>query len=215
MKRSNFGVESLDTTTASLASREDDERSGRLGKACGNRGTGLTKGSAEDEEGIDRSRSASPRSSLNPSRDLSPYESRRSEKTASRPFTPLNAESPFLGSIKSSPSSRRNSELDFYTDEAASQAIVSSGEDERDMPSEVLDSSSASQLVMPSISMPSRRPFTEKGKNMGKLKVLLAGDSGKPGSAVAVTQIMLTGYRYWQNFSHQGHSTGLRRYRAC
>jgi hypothetical protein len=26
--------------------------------------------------------------------------------------------------------------------------------------------------------MPSRRPFTERGKNMGRLKVLIAGDSG-------------------------------------
>jgi hypothetical protein len=179
LKRSNFGVESLDTTTASLTPREDSEGSGRPGKACNHWKKALTKGLAEDEdEAVDRSRSASPRSSPNPSRDLSPSESKRCEKTASRPFTPLNAESPFLGSIKSSPSSRRNSEIDFYTDDAASQAIVSSGEDEKDGPSEAIDNSSASQLVMPSISMPSRRPFTERGKNMGKIKILLAGDSG-------------------------------------
>jgi hypothetical protein len=80
--------------------------------------------------------------------------------------------------VASGPSSRRNSEADFYTDDAASQALLSSGEEERDMPSEVMDSS-ASQLVMPSIKMPSRRPFTEKGKNIGRLKILLAGDSSK------------------------------------
>ncbi|GAB7345189.1 hypothetical protein MBLNU457_3569t2 [Dothideomycetes sp. NU457] len=34
------------------------------------------------------------------------------------------------------------------------------------------------QLVMPSISMPSRRPFTERGRRMGKLKVLVAGKAG-------------------------------------
>lgn len=45
--------------------------------------------------------------------------------------------------------------------------------------SSMMDSGSAPQLVMPSIKMPSRRPFTEEGKNMGRLKVLLAGDSGK------------------------------------
>lgn len=63
------------------------------------------------------------------------------------------------------------------TDDGASQAILSSGEEEADVP-EVTDSSAISQLVMPSLSMPSRRPFTEKGKGMGRLKILIAGDSG-------------------------------------
>ncbi|EFE44070.1 conserved hypothetical protein [Trichophyton verrucosum HKI 0517] len=34
---------------------------------------------------------------------------------------------------------------------------------------------STSQLVMPSIKIPSRRPFTDRGKAMGRLKILLAG----------------------------------------
>jgi len=63
-------------------------------------------------------------------------------------------------------------------DDIASQAIVSSGDEDRDVGSELIDSGSAPQLVMPSIKMPSRRPFTERGKNMGRLKVLIAGDSG-------------------------------------
>jgi hypothetical protein len=75
--------------------------------------------------------------------------------------------------------SRRDSEIDFLTDDGASQAILSSGEeDEREAP-EVEDSGMTSQLVMPSITMPIRRPFTDKGKNLGRLKVLVAGDSGK------------------------------------
>jgi hypothetical protein len=44
--------------------------------------------------------------------------------------------------------------------------------------SAMMDSGSAPQLVMPSIKMPSRRPFTDEGKRMGRLKVLIAGDSG-------------------------------------
>lgn len=36
----------------------------------------------------------------------------------------------------------------------------------------------APQLIMPEITMPIRRPFTEKGKRIGRLKVLIAGDSG-------------------------------------
>jgi hypothetical protein len=182
MKRSNFGVESLATTTGSLIGEDHDERSGRLGKARNNWKKSFAKGMiGNEEDDMLRSRSTSPRSSANVSMDLSPSEPRRSPKTtASQPFTPLNLESPLLGSIASGPSSRRNSEAEYYTDEVASQAIVSSGDEDTEMPSQVMDSSSsASQLVMPSISMPSRRPFTEKGKNLGRLKVLIAGDSGK------------------------------------
>ena len=62
--------------------------------------------------------------------------------------------------------------------DVASQAIVSSEEeeDDADIPPDVQES--APQLVMPSIRMPSRRPFTERGKTMGRLKVLIAGDTG-------------------------------------
>ncbi|PGH31501.1 hypothetical protein GX50_05743 [[Emmonsia] crescens] len=42
--------------------------------------------------------------------------------------------------------------------------------------SEIQDSTA--QLIMPSIKMPSRRPFTEKGKSMGRFKILLAGATG-------------------------------------
>lgn len=34
------------------------------------------------------------------------------------------------------------------------------------------------QLVMPSIRMPSRRPFTARGKQMGNFKILIAGSKG-------------------------------------
>ncbi|ERS99885.1 hypothetical protein HMPREF1624_03252 [Sporothrix schenckii ATCC 58251] len=54
----------------------------------------------------------------------------------------------------------------------------SAGFSTTDTDSMMMDSGSAPQLIMPSIKMPSRRPFTEEGKNMGRLKVLIAGDSG-------------------------------------
>ena len=85
---------------------------------------------------------------------------------------------PSLPSSPKSSSSRsyRLSELDSV-DDGTSQAIASS-EDEADtgQASEPLDT--APQLVMPSIQMPSRRPFTERGRTTGRLKILLAGDSG-------------------------------------
>ncbi|RPA74705.1 hypothetical protein BJ508DRAFT_30286 [Ascobolus immersus RN42] len=36
----------------------------------------------------------------------------------------------------------------------------------------------APQLIMPTIKMPSRRPFTDRGKAISRLKILMAGDSG-------------------------------------
>jgi hypothetical protein len=44
--------------------------------------------------------------------------------------------------------------------------------------SAMMESGSAPQLIMPRMKMPSRRPFTDEGKSMGRLKVLIAGDSG-------------------------------------
>ena len=97
-------------------------------------------------------------------------------------------------------------------DDNNSQAIISSGEEDRDMGSELVDSGSAPQLVMPSIKMPSRRPFTEKGKNMGRLKVLIAGDSGVVTLFGVMTE--LTYCRCRQDFFDQSDCTKLRRYRS-
>lgn len=77
--------------------------------------------------------------------------------------------------------SMKSSDEDSALDEVASQAIMSSGEEEEQ--EEVDTQAGASlqsfpQLVMPSIRMPTRRPFTIKGKAMGKLKVMVAGETG-------------------------------------
>lgn len=77
------------------------------------------------------------------------------------------------------------SDDDYSVDEAASQALTSSAEeeDENEMQEDTLLASealgSAPQLVMPSIRMPSRRPFTERGKGIGKLKIMVAGVQGR------------------------------------
>lgn len=73
--------------------------------------------------------------------------------------------------------SLRKSDDESMDDETGSQAIASSGEEEPEAPSAMLDS--APQLIMPSIKMPSRRPFTQRGKNIGRLKILVAGNRGK------------------------------------
>lgn len=103
----------------------------------------------------------------------------------SGPLTPLYLRSPRGTSTDSeTPStsksvslrSLRLSDDDSSPEDSASQALTSSGdEDEGD---ETQPGESAPQLVMPSISMPSRKPFTEKGKSLGKLKILVVGPRG-------------------------------------
>ncbi|ROW12438.1 hypothetical protein VMCG_00176 [Cytospora schulzeri] len=96
----------------------------------------------------------------------------------SQPITPLMLATPGPASAISGVSSRRNSLTASLSDEIASQALTMSLELEPEQSSMMMDSGSAPQLVMPSIKMPSRRPFTDEGKRIGRLKVLVAGDSG-------------------------------------
>jgi hypothetical protein len=178
-KGSTYGVESLETTTASL-SPDYDESEEQVRKARHNWKKHLgQQTSRQSEEDLESLGSPSMKSFGDVSRNSSPSHQRRSSQaTISRPFTPLSFGSPAPRSLMGSPDSRRNSDAGSYMDDLASQAIVSSGDEDGNIGSEMVDSGSAPQLVMPSIKMPSRRPFTEKGKNMGRLKVLIAGDSG-------------------------------------
>lgn len=98
-----------------------------------------------------------------------------------RPITP----SPILSrnvSLPSSPKSvssrslRRSDEEGLTSDDGASQAIASSEEDE--VESAAVEDSQP-DLIMPSIKMPSRRPFTSRGKQLGRFKILVAGQKGE------------------------------------
>jgi len=172
-KTSTHGVESLETTTGSMPEVGEDQEL-RDARHNWKKNLQMRRSSNAEEDLPD-----SP-SSEDISRNVSPSHQRRSSQaTISRPFTPLSFGSPAPASIMSSPRSRRTSDAGSYMDDNASQAIISSGEEDKEIDSELMDSGSAPQLVMPSIKMPSRRPFTEKGKNLGRLKVLIAGDSGR------------------------------------
>jgi hypothetical protein len=86
-------------------------------------------------------------------------------------------------STLSSVSSRRNSFVGSFSEDLMHSQVLSvdgCGDADKELlgPPGMMDSGSAPQLIMPSIKMPSRRPFTETGKAMGRLKVLIAGDSG-------------------------------------
>lgn len=98
----------------------------------------------------------------------------------SQPLTPLLFGSSAEGSISSSPKSVSarlipHGEEESTVDELGSQAIIFSREEE-ESPSDIRDS--APQLIMPSIKMPSRRPFTTTGKEMGRIKIMVAGGKG-------------------------------------
>lgn len=96
----------------------------------------------------------------------------------SQPLTPVMLGPSGPASAFSGVSSRRNSLTASLSEEMGSQVLSISDDFEPDQSSSMMESGSAPQLVMPSIEMPSRRPFTEEGKRIGRLKVLIAGDSG-------------------------------------
>lgn len=98
--------------------------------------------------------------------------------SASLPMTPVLFGTSDQGSALSGASSRRNSLTGSFSEDQYSRGQSVVEDTEKETGSTLLDSGSAPQLVMPSIKMPSRRPFTETGKSMGRLKVLIAGDSG-------------------------------------
>lgn len=98
------------------------------------------------------------------------------------PLTPplVPSENSSLPSSPKSTSTRspRPSEAGSTAEESGSQAILSSGNEEAEQERSLHLADSAPQLIMPSIEMPSRRPFTERGKRMGNFKVLIAGGKG-------------------------------------
>jgi hypothetical protein len=60
-----------------------------------------------------------------------------------------------------------------------SELDISSQHEEESGPADSI-SSSFPQLVMPRVNVPRRKAFTETGRIMGKLKVMVVGDSGNP-----------------------------------
>lgn len=179
--QSNFGVESLQDTLYSVEAEREDEKNdsdGRDGRDGRRRSTLKipAHGRYTSPGGLERALQAHFKDSSSVHSSI-----RRTSPTASGSMTSLSQVSPSQGlSLPSSPkstSTHSSRPLDEDSlDEAANQAILSSEEDEAHSASALQDS--APQLIMPSIQMPSRRPFTERGKATGRLKILIAGDSG-------------------------------------
>ena len=93
--------------------------------------------------------------------------------------------------------------------DGVSQALTSSDE-EAEIPPVPAVMADAPQLIMPSIQMPSRRPFTERGRNLGGLKILLAGDSGKLPPKLGHIRSLIIASRAWEDLPNQVHRSNLR-----
>lgn len=105
-----------------------------------------------------------------------------SSLSLNQPLTPMklspNPAMPTTPRSESVQSFRLSDEEASVGWETNSQAIQSSNGDDDDRVSELdLGQEREPQLVMPSISMPARRPFTARGRNMGRLKVMVVGPS--------------------------------------
>lgn len=171
VRDSTYGVQSLEETLNESADPLEMEQANEPGESS------HVQPSQNDHPALRRM------STIRPARpralDLSHSPSRPSRTTLS----PLVLSSPaepisFPSSPKStSTRSLRPSEEISLPDETPE--VASEDEERRPRPqsrSQIDDS--IPQLIMPSIRMPSRRPFTERGKVMGRLKVMVAGGPG-------------------------------------
>lgn len=127
----------------------------------------------DDDRALDERSVASFQSSINPgscSRGRSP-------QLLSQPLTPILGPSPDpQGTPLRSPSGIScRSEEEVMSELAEGEEASNTSHMEGPVSPDVL---AAPQLIMPEITIPSRRPFTMRGKNIGRLKVLIAGDSG-------------------------------------
>jgi hypothetical protein len=176
---STFGVQSLaDTLEAAFGSE---------GSSAG-KGKGPGKASKTKNHGAKSSRSGSSSSSagsvtLPDGTPVRKLKRKFSNHGSPITFVPLNLDVPHpTSALSSTPRSASMISLKLSDEESAmedavSQAVASSGEEEEHAETQQ-GASGFPQLVMPSIQMPTRRPFTTRGKAMGKLKVMVAGETG-------------------------------------
>lgn len=208
MGDSSFGVESLEETinsafsTDSNLSRTDSNNSTESASEAGidGHGSDLLTGRkrktgnrvhptilATGQRIISSERPSSQASSGNspaPAAVESPFRPTRlrrpsanSSTNMSQPLTPLKLspqpESAFTSTPRSaSLKSFRLSDEDSITDETHSQALLSSNGDDE------VQVERTPQLVMPSLAMPTRRPFTERGRQIGRSKIMVLGPKG-------------------------------------
>jgi hypothetical protein len=137
------------------------------------------------------------------------------ESSRQEPLTPLLIPSD-PNSLPSSPKSTstrslRPSEADSAAEDSGSQAVLSSGDEEPEPDTSLKMGEAAPQLIMPSIKMPSRRPFTERGKQITNFKILIAGSRGL--SSISSNCFVAADHsRRWQKLSYKVDCPKVRRY---
>jgi hypothetical protein len=114
---------------------------------------------------------------------LYPKSTTQLSTSPSQPVTPLNQPSSnascFNGAISSSPKSLSLGSLRLSDSDSHLTAEESVGDDHsRAQMATGHRGGSELELVMPSLTLPNRRPFTERGKRMGQLTVCVAGGRG-------------------------------------
>ena len=208
---STFGVRSLQETiydaSPSIKTQDDDEDDNEnFGDGYEGRRRSTLRPKPKTR---DSSRGSVEQAPVNTG-DSSPSNPSQADHLApsmSQSFASLSSQAP-LSSMPSSPKSLSNRSFrpsdEDSMDEGGSQAVASSEDDDVEPQSQSSMQDSAPQLIMPSIKMPSRRPFTERGKTLGKLKVLIAGDSGMPIRTERRSDLitLIWTYRRWQDVSH-------------
>ena len=169
---SSYGVQSL-ADTIDFSSKER-RRSESQGSRNASRRRSTIKPAASVESSIQPS-------SATAHEHPSPVDSTsRQSPAAMEPLASPFLTSPADGSLPSSPkstSTQSMKQLDEVSiaDDTGSQAIMSSEEEEDAVEPSIGIHDAAPQLIMPSIKMPSRRPFTDRGRQMGRFKVMVAG----------------------------------------
>jgi hypothetical protein len=109
----------------------------------------------------------------------SPYTFHHHSTTVSQPITPLQGASPAgLGWGSAMPSTPKSASL--HSLQLSDVESSSDGDEniEDRIRSSLLDSEPP-RLIMPSLSMPDRRPITNRGRAMGNLKICIAGAKGE------------------------------------
>lgn len=98
----------------------------------------------------------------------------------SQPLTPIRLSPHQQSATPSEPRSgspksfRLSDEEGSVVDDASSQVISSSGGEEDEQPR----IERTPQLVMPSLAMPARKPFSELGRRLGRAKIMVVGPKG-------------------------------------
>jgi hypothetical protein len=181
---SNFGVQSLADTLEAAFGPETTAAGAETEKASKTRHQGAKSSRSESHSSSTDSATQPDKSRITSVRKLRRnFTSHDTITHFKLPATSADVPSPLptsaMGSTPRSASiiSLKLSDEESTMDDAASQAVVSSGEDEDQVETQQ-DNMSFPQLVMPEMQMPTRRPFTTRGKAMGKLRVMVAGETG-------------------------------------